>query len=230
MKITVGLIISVVLLSACGGGSSDSATPVAKEDPKLSGIYQSSDAVMLVDTSLNNGVIAADSSGNVFTFDAVTQNNNELNLKGVHLWSPAVDFYDSSLGLEISFTGNVANAMATIDNKSFVHTFKKQADSLPLNKLVGTHTNEADGSTWTIDANGNLTINGMCTFTGKITAKDYYYKATADATGCSSSTYDGKYEGYALTINESDHMYFVGALYNDLNMVWAQLDCNYPSL
>ncbi|MGF1877885.1 hypothetical protein L4D77_21525 [Photobacterium frigidiphilum] len=224
MKKAVGLIVSVVLLSACGSDeSSSSTTPALKQDPKLSGIYQSSDAVMLIDTSIKNGVIAADSSGNVFTFDTVTQNNNELNLKGVHLWSSSFDFYDSSLGLAVSFNGNVASTMATIDNKPFVHTFKKKADSLPLNKLVGTHTNEADGSTWTIDANGNLTINGMCTFTGKITAKDYYYKATADATGCSSSTYDGQYEGYALTVNESGHMYFTGALYNDDNMVWGSV-------
>lgn len=223
--------VSVALLSACGGGSSDSqATGNTAISPAPSiqpnGIYKSDDAVMIIDTEITHGVLAADSSNNLYLFDTATVNNDTLDLKGIHLWSNSISFYNASQTASLTFNDNTASVMATIDSQSFVHTFVKQPDSLSLNQLIGTHTNTDDGSTWDIDSAGNITINGMCTFSGTLTNNDHYFKVSMTATACSPTSYNGNYDGAAFTVDDNGITQFVGALYSDAGIVWGTVPVN----
>lgn len=223
--------VSVALLSACGGGSSDSqATGNTAISPTPSiqpnGIYKSDDAVMIIDPEITNGVLAADSGNNLYSFDTATLKNDTLDLKGVNLWFNGGYFYDSSQTVSLTFNGNTASAMTTINNQSFVHTFIKQPDSLPFNQLIGTHTNTNDGSTWDIDSAGNITINGMCSFSGRLAENDHYFTVAMTATACSPASYNGNYIGAAFTVDDNGITQLVGALYNDTNMIWGTVPVN----
>ncbi|PSW06260.1 hypothetical protein [Photobacterium lipolyticum] len=229
MKKLVVVAISTALLAACGGGSS-SSTPTPRPGPsptiQPNGIYKSADAVMVIDTAIANGVLAADSTNNLYSFDSATVNNETLALKGVRLWSDGLFVHDPEQAVSITFDGNTASAMAVIDGTSFVHSFTKQPDSLALNQITGTHTNADDGSTWAIDSEGNIAINGMCTFSGTLTKNNHYYRASVTATACTPSSYDGNYNGAAFTVSDGGTIQLVGALYNDTNMIWGTVPVN----
>ncbi|MEZ9439492.1 hypothetical protein [Vibrio atlanticus] len=98
----------------------------------------------------------------------------------------------------------------------------KTSDSLPLSQIVGTHTNPTDGSTWTINADGSFSVNGICAISGKLVRNGAYYNVTgASAVSCSTTALNGTYNGVLVTVQHKGAHYIAGLLGNDSGILWG---------
>ncbi|MDV5168820.1 hypothetical protein [Photobacterium rosenbergii] len=216
-KILVMLL--TVLITACGGGSGSSGeanTAGTESSTKFDGLFQSGEAVMLVDKANAGKVLISDGTA-ILYFDNIYTLANELRLTGVAAIADGFYFHEPSQIVSIYYEADIATVSTTINGEPFVYSFERQTDKLEsLDSLVGTFTDPMTGESWSLDSAANLTINADCTLSGKLISKvSFYHTVDVDASGCSDSGFDGSYGGMAFNVTVDSTKYLAGFIYND---------------
>ncbi|MGF1681457.1 hypothetical protein [Photobacterium minamisatsumaniensis] len=220
------LFLATVMMFGCGGGGDNETneqqgTSTAKA--QFNGLYQSDDAVMIVDMDQQGQVIAYDSSNTIYSFDHVYTFSNELRLHGVQVTFDGGFEHFPDQVITVYFENDTAHAATIVNGQSFVHDFKRQPATLSLDDMVGTHTNQDTGETWAIESDGTFTVNAYCTLTGQLSiAENYYHSLTATASACPDSNFDGDYQGMVFSVIIQGEKFLAGAVYNDEgNYMWG---------
>ncbi|UTV27493.1 hypothetical protein [Photobacterium atrarenae] len=220
--IVLGLLASASLVGC--GGSSDSGS--SKSGSFVGdGIYlNSSDfAVMIVDSTRTENPLAVGDFANdsVYFVDSATTTGNTMVTKGITVSDSTVTVSLSEQEMTATFTDSQVTLTAVIDDANLIYSMDKTAASLPLAQIVGTHTNPDDGSTWTINADGSFTVNGICTISGTLQRNGDYFNVNATATACASSSFNGAYTGAFLTVKYNGTDYIAGLLGNETSLMWG---------
>lgn len=226
MKKLLILGLSMAMVGCGGGGGSDS--PKTQDKPTTStesgstgntfnGLFQAEEAVLLVDLDHAEKIIAINSDGTLFNFDSAYTFANELRLTGARItFVDGTEEYYKDQVVSVHFDGSTANAMTTINGQKFTHSFTRQADIPALSAFEGTHTNPDNGSTWAIDAAGNIEVNGACSISAKPSeSRGYYHKVTATAVSCLDPDFNGSYEGFVFSVNYKGQKVLGGMVYNN---------------
>ncbi|CAK1790738.1 Lipoprotein [Vibrio crassostreae] len=221
----VGLIASVSLVG-CGGGGGGSSTPSSASSFSGSGIYVNTAdlAVMVIDSSrsANNLVVGDFANNGVYFTDSATTTEKQMKTKGVTYADASSFLKSSSQEMTANFTGNSVSLTAVFNGSNLAYSMDKTSDSLQLSEIVGTHTNLSDGSTWTINADGSFTVNGICTITGTLVRNGAYFNVNnANAVSCAQASMNGTYSGVFLTVKHGGIDYVAGLLGNDTSLLWG---------
>ncbi|MGR5149677.1 hypothetical protein ACQKP8_24405 [Photobacterium alginatilyticum] len=227
-KLMIGLgILTTVGLVGCGGSGSDATpTPTTAQSFSGNGIYINSNdfIVMAVDSkrTKNNLIVGDFNYGSVLIVDSATTSKNQMNTKGMTLADRNGFAFDPEQTMTASFVGSVGTLTAVIDNTNIVYSMDKTSASLPLDQIVGTHTNPSDGSTWTINADGSFSVNGICTISGNLKRNgDLFNIDKATAVSCSDASFNGDYHGVLMTVSRNGTQYVAGILGNDTALLWG---------
>ncbi|MCW8327626.1 hypothetical protein MD588_02255 [Photobacterium sp. SDRW27] len=230
----VGSILLVLLTSGCGSednGSSSSSSSVdfissssSRESFIGNGIYNDEGlSFMLVDsTRANNNVLLADlDNGDFYVVDnSVTTTDTQMITQGLTYSENDNIFRDENFVATANFTSDSVTITAQSENENFVYSMDRTEDSLPLEQIVGTHTNPDDGSTWEINEDGSFVLNGGCSISGNIKRQGAYYNIErASAVSCANSAENGSYYGALVTLNIADNYYLFGIFANQTSLL-----------
>ncbi|MGF1736705.1 hypothetical protein [Photobacterium satsumensis] len=228
------VLLLTVLLTACGGGSGSSSSGEgnsagSETGTQFDGLFQSGEAVMLVDKANAGKVLISDGSA-ILYFDRIYTLANELRLTGVAAIADGFYFSDPDQIVNIYYDGDTATVSTTINNEPFVYSFDRQSNTLEsLDSLVGTFTDPMTGESWSLDSDANLTINADCTLSGKLVSEvSFYHTVDVDASGCFDSGFDGSYEGMAFNVTVDSTKYLAGFIYNEAKeaYMWGSVPLN----
>ncbi|MGR5059909.1 hypothetical protein ACPV3O_16805 [Vibrio rotiferianus] len=227
-------VVTTMALVGCGGGggSSSSATPTpAVKEFAHNGIYANTQdqILMVVDSkSKTSPLIVGDFETNaVLAVQSATTTEHTMTVKGVSYVDTLTQLGDSTFEATANFDSNGVTLTATINNKLENYSLAKAADSKPLNELVGTYTDTNDGTVWTIDEVGNLSVNGICQLYGKLTRSGAYYTIDrVEASNCKDADLNGVYEGVVATAEYEGKSYIAGVMANDINTIWGSVPLN----
>jgi len=227
-KLTIGLgVLLTVGLVGCGGGGSD-ATPTPNTANSFSGngiyINSADSIIMAVDSTRdkNNLIVGDFNYGSVFYVESATTSQDQMKTKGMTFADNNGFVYDQEQTMTASFTNSTVTLTAVIDNTNIVYSMDKTSASLPLDQIIGTHTNPTDGSTWTINADGSFVVNGVCTISGNLKrSSDYFNIDKATAVGCNNVSLNGDYHGILMTVNRNGTQYITGVLGNNTSLIWG---------
>ncbi|MCW8329393.1 hypothetical protein MD588_11295 [Photobacterium sp. SDRW27] len=225
----------VIALVGCGGDNASDGDYNKIEDSKndlagdviINSIYQSEDAVMLVDTEAsNNGVIIVDNSGYLYSFDNETKTTDSMLLTGVHVRSAYQYYYDLSQEVSISFSDSSADVATSINKQPFVHSFTRKAYSLRLDQLKGIYLNSDDEAQWMIDEVGNLVIDSVCYLSGKLKQANYYYSLDVTAEQYDKPELNGEYSGVFFTVSSNGKAEIYSVLNNNEHQIFGSVTIN----
>ena len=211
-----------------GGGSSESSNSAFSGD----GIYVNDTdlAVMVIDSKrAHNNVIVGDFTGNsVYFVDTATTSSGTVNASGIaYVTNNGPLQTDTAQTITATLNNNAVTLTATVGGTNLAYSMDKTSDSLPLAEIVGTHTSPDDGSTWQIDADGSLTVNGFCTISGNLVRNGAYFNITgATAVGCSPSSYNGSYDGVLLTVEHNGQNHIAAVLGSNSGILWGSAPKN----
>ena len=191
----VGVLASVSLIGCGGGGGGSDATPTSGKAFSGNGIYVNSTdlAVMIVDSSraANNLVVGDFANNGVYFVDSATTTENQMKTKGVTYADASSFLKDSNQIMTADFSGDSVALTDVFNGSNLAYSMDKTSESLQLSQIIGTHTNPDDGSTWTINADGSFTVNGVCTITGTLERNGAYFNVNnANAVSCAQSFYE----------------------------------------
>ncbi|MGF1718333.1 hypothetical protein L4D08_26115, partial [Photobacterium chitinilyticum] len=160
--------------------------------------------------------------GSVFYVESATTSQDQMKTKGMTFADNNGFVYDQEQTMTASFTNSTVTLTAVIDNTNIVYSMDKTSASLPLDQIIGTHTNPTDGSTWTINADGSFVVNGVCTISGNLKrSSDYFNIDKATAVGCNNVSLNGDYHGILMTVNRNGTQYITGVLGNNTSLIWG---------
>ncbi|MCM0148989.1 hypothetical protein KCN56_10470 [Photobacterium galatheae] len=222
-------ILSTLILTACGGGDNgEGSTGTFNYD----GIYvhPTDLSLMIVDSHRpKTNLILGDFEIDQFALvDSSATTGNTMITTGITLASfDGTDLtYDSSVKMKATFNNSSVTWVSPIDT-SLTYTMYKTDDSLPLSEIVGTHTNSI-GHTWTINADGSFTVNGICTISGNIKRSNRYFMVTeAEATQCIDSALNGTYDdGVLVTVPHNGQTYVAGIIQRKASLLWESAPIN----
>ncbi|PIB17214.1 hypothetical protein [Vibrio rotiferianus] len=224
--------VAVFSLVGCGGGggsaSSGSTDTKPQETFAYNGLYanEQDQVLMLVDSSrTTTPIIVGDFASNaVMAAHTVQTNGSKLNIKGVTFVDTYNYVFDSTVSATADFDSNGVMLNATVNNQLLSYSLAKASDSKPLAEIVGTHTNITDGTVWTIDTEGNLTVNGICQMYGQLTRNGSYFDVkNIQVSNCRDSAYDGVYQGVVATAMYQGSYYLSGVMTNDEGAIWGSV-------
>ncbi|PSW07532.1 hypothetical protein [Photobacterium lipolyticum] len=223
----IGGILLVLLTSGCNSDSESSSSASGPSSSSESfignGIYKGDgNDFMLVDsTRANNNVFLADlDSGEFYVVDNSTATETQMITRGLTYSdngniSRVEDFVATA-----NFTPDTVTITAQLEDQNFIYSMDRAEDSLPLEQIVGTHTNPDDGSTWEINEDGSFVINGSCIISGNIKRQGAYYNInSASAVSCNNSAENGSYYGALITLNIADNYYLFGIFANQASLL-----------
>ncbi|NAW66150.1 hypothetical protein [Photobacterium halotolerans] len=227
-------IFSTFVLTACGGGDSANVSGESKSTSfNYDGIYvhQTDLALMLVDSQRNEfNIIAGDFLNDaVLLVDSATTSGNTMNTTGLTISSNGAGIdYDPTVEMTATFDNSSVTWTSALVSDGLSYTMQKTDDSLSLSAIVGTHTNPDDGSTWTINADGSFTVNGICTISGNIARNNSYFAVTAaEAVQCADPDFNGTYDdGVLLTVPHDGQTYVAGIIGRSGSLVWGYAPIN----
>ncbi|MDO6707009.1 hypothetical protein [Photobacterium sp. 1_MG-2023] len=236
-KYIAASILSTMVLTACGGGESGDDVSVSGESKsssfKYDGIYvhQTDLALIVVDSQRKDtNIVAGDFLNDaVLLVDSATTVGNTMNTTGLTISSNGAGIdYDPNVKMTATFDGTSVNLRSTLVGEGLNYTMQKAEDSLSLSAIVGTHTNPDDGSTWTINADGSFTVNGICTISGNIARNNSYFAVTAaEAVQCTDPDFNGTYDdGVLLTVPHDGNTYVAGVIGRSSSFVWGYAPIN----
>ena len=233
----VGVLASI-LLAGCSDsdGSSSSIEPSSTSETLNTfdgdGIYMDTveDEIVVVDTDKDsdniilfryeNGVFEFHVANSIIDSELLGQ-AFELNTLGMTYATDGVYQANDAQEINFSFDGDVLTVTAPdigFDGSSLVKT----DDTLPLDSLVGTHTNTS-GESWTIFADGSFVVNASCTISGDMTRDGAYFNIDhATAVSCTNpSLINDDYSGVVYTYTDGDDTYVLSLLKNESGMIWT---------
>jgi len=226
----IGGILLVLLTSGCNSDSESSSGASGASGPSSSsesfignGIYKGDgNDFMLVDsTRANNNVFLADlDSGEFYVVDNSTATETQIITQGLTYSdngniSRVEDFVATA-----NFTPDTVTITAQLEDQNFIYSMDRTEDSLPLEQIVGTHTNPDDGSTLEINEDGSFVINSGCIISGNIKSQGAYYNIDrASAVSCDDSAENGSYYGALITLNIADNYYLFGIFANQTSLL-----------
>ncbi|MEZ9696706.1 hypothetical protein [Vibrio lentus] len=177
---------------------------------------------MLVDsTRESEGVVVGLFHWDTFYItDSYSWKNGKLKTVGLTNAPDQGFFYGANWKTEVTFSENFKHASISSRTNyfSFSDSFTNNTKSLiELPKVIGTHTNSADGSTWNLQKNGYFIINGECTISGTALKTNFYYRVVnAEATGCSDADKNNtNYGGVVVAFNYKGKIYLNGVFKNN---------------
>lgn len=227
VAVLAGVAFTLVGCGGGGGGSSSEATaPAQSESFAHNGLYANpqDQVLMLVDnTRTEYPIIVGDFYSNaIIAGHEVAATKNDLTIKGLSYVDTAVSMSDSTLKASASFDDKGVVLTATVDGVLNNYSLQKAADSKSISDLVGAYTNPNDGTVWTVDEHGYLSINGVCQMYGKMTRNGAYYELNeVNVSNCADSDFNGVYRGVVATASYSGGEYLAGVLSREGFTLWG---------
>lgn len=178
-------LMSVFLLTACGGGDGDSKE--SEPEPKkisANGLYIHPDNLnfMIVDTRRDTAPVMGLSIPNqdlfqVFTVDS--EADGKLNGRGLLLLdgiNNSNSVYDEEQQMTVTFDADSAEIYGLVKSGLYSYSYDRAADSISLDKLAGYYT--SGGAELSIESDGRFTVSDEagCILEGTLAYKDYYYE------------------------------------------------------
>ncbi|MGR5209611.1 hypothetical protein [Vibrio rotiferianus] len=222
--------IAVFSLVGCGGGGGGSAssgsTNTKSDTFAHNGLYANpqDQVLMLVDSNRTQyPVIVGDFYSNaIIAGHKVTTTKDSLTITGLSYVDTSVNLSDSTLKAEAGFNSQGVVLTATVDGKLTSYSLQKSPDSKALADLVGSYTNPNDGTVWSVDAAGNLSVNGMCQMYGKLTRNGAYFDLKhVEVSNCADPDFNGVYQGVVATASYAGGEYLSGVLNNEGFTLWG---------
>lgn len=228
------MVLSVGLVGCGGGGgggggtSADGSNSEESSAAKFSGngiyVNQLTSTAMLIDSSRakSNLVFGDFTDDTVFIAHNGTTTTNQMKTVGLTVVSSAVTYTDEEQEMTATFSGKSVTLNAVLDDGNLVYSMDKTSDSLELGKIVGTHTDPQDGSTWTINGDGSFIINSNCTISGNLVRNGSYFDIKgAQAVSCAEAEMNGSYDGVLLTVELNGINRIAGILGNENYSLWG---------
>jgi|GEM_PF-3933137 len=224
-------VVTTMALVGCGGGSgggSSNATvdPTPKEFAH-NGIYANSQdlTLMLVDAGYDYPVIVGDFASNaIMAAHKATTTEHTMTIKGLSYVDTMTQLSDSTFEANANFDNSGVTLTATINNKLENYSLAKAPASKSISDLVGSYTNPNDGTVWSVDEAGNLSVNGMCQLYGKLSRSgDYFRLNQVEASNCADPDLNGTYKGVVVTAPYQSNFYLAGVMVNDTNTIWGSV-------
>ncbi|MBJ2144813.1 hypothetical protein JC606_00225 [Vibrio sp. IB15] len=227
-----GMVLSVGLVGCGGGGGGDTSAGGSNSEESSAtkfsgnGIYvnQLTSQAMLIDSArAKDNLVLGD-----FTEDAVfiahngTTTTNQMKTVGLTVVTNTISYTDEEQEMTATFSDKSVTLNTVIDNKNEIYSMDKTSDSLELGKIVGTHTDPQDGSTWTINGDGSFIINSDCTISGNLVRNGSYFDIKgAQAVSCADAEMNGSYDGVLLTVELNGINRIAGILGNENYSLWG---------
>tara|TARA_B100001059_G_scaffold86559_1_gene84746 strand:+ start:4211 stop:4930 length:720 start_codon:yes stop_codon:yes gene_type:complete len=227
-----GMVLSVGLVGCGGGGgggtSADGSNSEESSVAKFSGngiyVNQLTSTAMLIDSSRakSNLVFGDFTEDGVFIAHNGTTTTNQMKTVGLTVVYSAIAYTDEEQEMTATFSGKSVTLNAVLDDENLIYSMDKTSDSLELGKIVGTHTNPQDGSTWTINSDGSFIINSDCTISGNLVRNGSYFDIKgAQAVSCAEAEMNGSYDGVLLTVELNGINRIAGVLDNENYLLWG---------
>ncbi|MFS1901160.1 hypothetical protein BCT90_01595 [Vibrio lentus] len=226
-----GLIFGVVLsvgLVGCGGGGGGGGNSEAPSAAKFSGngiyVNQLTSQAMLIDSARakDNLVLGDFNEDAVYIAHNGTTTTNKMKTVGLTVVTSTIAYTDEEQEMTATFSGKSVTLNAVLDDGNFIYSMDKTSDSLELGKIVGTHTNPQDGSTWTINSDGSFIINSNCTISGNLVRNGSYFDIKgAQAVSCAEAKMNGSYDGVLLTVKLNGINRIAGILGDESYTLWG---------